>query len=67
MSGRILGVYNKQEHICKLPIKLFKRTNTVWLCDCNKIYILEWQRIARETERVWRNISMDEFKEFKGY
>jgi hypothetical protein len=67
MSGKIIGVYPSKEHICKLPIKLFKRTSSVFLCDCNKFYILEWQRIARESDRVWRNISYEELRKIRGY
>lgn len=67
MSGRILGVFNSQEHICKLPIKLFKPTNTVWLCDCNELYILQWVRLGPDSDRVWRNITFEDWRKLRGY
>jgi hypothetical protein len=66
MAGRILGVFTSQQHICKLPIKLFKPNNTVWLCDCDKLYILRWQKLGPDSDRVWTNISLDEFKKLGG-
>lgn len=66
MGGKILGVYTEQKHNCKLPIKLFKPTNTVWLCDCDKLYILKWQSFGLDSDRVWTHITFDEFKKLGG-
>lgn len=54
MAGKILGVYKQDlKHLCDYPIKLFKRTYTVWECDCGKTYRLEWDQNHYDSYRYW--------------